>query len=289
MRRLVMIFACIGLVFFSISSVQAEVKTYIKKTTYQAGELDTEFSSQVIAKARVKQMILDGMAKTAEGWSKSMGFPFSRDLAMPLFPCLVNIKPAKEKWKNGTYTYKATAKTDLGSVLRDLGGLTANTALTADIFANHAAGEEALREIEQINAGIASSGTRTGKQDAYNNAVNRLHASDWYERARFLMFSGKSQEAIGAYSKVIEYDEDRASAYVNRGALYLQLLDDRKLALTDLMKANQLYFNKASELRRTKDYLGCVANLNGALMARPKDADALFQRAYSDRERAGAR
>ena len=280
MKQLITILVCLGLVFFSFSSAHAQAITYTKEVTYQAGELDNEFSSRVIAKAQVKQMILDDLADAAEKMSKAYDFPFYRGYGIPLFSCLIKIETVKETWKNRNLYYKAKTKTNLGNVLGDLRKFTDKKNTTAQISDNRETAKKALSEIEQINADVASSGDISGKQDAYNIAVNRLHATDWYEIARFSGFAGESQQAIDAYSKVIEYDPKRAVAYVNRGTLYLSFQKDKQLAVADFYKANQLYFNKAVDNGKAKNYQGCVANLDDALMLNPEDADAYFQRAY---------
>jgi tetratricopeptide (TPR) repeat protein len=304
MKQFIMIFICLGLIFFSFSPAYAAARTFTQDYTYKAGPLDNEFTSRVIAKAEAKNLILDTIAETAGNRQKAEGIRTSvtynsdtfREQAenmlkanhlpnittynVAMLSCMTKIDTVKEKWDNRSFYYKARVKTNIDNVLIDFGKIRNNKLPTGDILANRAAATEELQKIKRINANLDSSSDQKSRQEIYNQAVNRLHATDLFEAARFLVFAGDSQKAIDKYTKAIEYDPTMGIAYHNRGALYLGFKKDKQLAGADFFKANQLYFNKAVDHRKAKNYMGCVANLDGALLLNPKDADAYFQRAY---------
>lgn len=279
MKQLITIFACIGLVCFSIASVQAETRLFTQSVTYQSGSQDNAFSSEVIARAQAKQAILERMAAASESLSKRYKFPFSRESSIPLFSCMVDVKTAKGKWKNGKYYLKARTRTDMGAILADLGTFGAKKIPTQDIYANYSTGHQALEEIEAMNGNPTDPSGKAGRQEAYDKAINTLHAVDWYGRARFAGFSGDLDGAIEAYAKAIEYNPELADAYRFRGQLYIAHLKDRKKGVTDLGTAMDLYFKDAVGHRKSKAYQKCVDSLDTILGIDSKNPDAYYQRA----------
>jgi len=280
MKQLITALVCLGLVIFSFSSAYAAARTFTGAYTHKAGPLDNEFTSRVIAKAEAKNLILEEMAKIANNKLKALGFPVIPDYSISMLSCLTKIDTVNEKWDNHSFYYKARVKTNIDNVLLDFKKIAETKFPIVDILASRAAATEELQKIKQINANLDSSSDQESQQEIYSQAVNRLHATDLFEAARFLVFAGDSQKAIDKYTKAIEYDPTMGIAYHNRGALYLGFKKDKQLAGADFSKANQLYFNKAIDNRKAKNYMGCVANLDGALLLNPKDADAYFQRAY---------
>ena len=280
MKRPVIGLICIGLILFSISHAHAQARTFTEEYTYKAGPLDNEFSSRVIAKAEARNLILDEMAEISANKLKSWGIPVDHTYNIAMLSCLTKANIAGEKWIDRSFSYEAKVKTNLDRVLGDFGTIGTSGHPTADILANRTAAVAALSETKRINADLASSADQESQRDTYAQAVNRLHATDWFEIARFSGFAGESEEAIDGYTKAIEYDPEMATAFLNRGSIYLSSQENRKLAAADLNTAKRLYFNKAVDLRKAKKYPGCVANFDDVLKINSKDAEAYFQRAY---------
>lgn len=279
MKQLFSILICLGSIFLSFSYALGEVRTFTKEYTYKSGPLDNEFSSQVIAKAYVKNMILDSMGTRAKGLLEKWGYPYNAEYTKAMMSCMSKVKVAKEKWENRDYYYKARTRSNVTSILTDFGTISEKEIPTGDILANHAIANEALKEIERINGNLAASPEEAGKQEAYDLAVNNLHAADWYERARFAGFSGEDDSAIDAYAKVIEHNPKFAAAYQQRGQLYINHLKDTNKGLADLSTAMQLYYSSAMGQQRLKEYQTCVGSLDAVLRISSKDPDVYYLRA----------
>ena len=262
MKRPVIGLICIGLILFSISHAHAQARTFTEEYTYKAGPLDNEFSSRVIAKAEARNLILDEMAEISANKLKSWGIPVDHTYNIAMLSCLTKANIAGEKWIDRSFSYEAKVKTNLDRVLGDFGTIGTSGHPTADILANRTAAVAALSETKRINADLASSADQESQRDTYAQAVNRLHATDWFEIARFSAFSNTLVRIRVPLSKVLSSQENR------------------KLAAADLNTAKRLYFNKAVDLRKAKKYPGCVANFDDVLKINSKDAEAYFQRAY---------
>lgn len=280
MKRPTIIFVCFGFIFLVVASARAQAEAYTKDVTYKTCELDSAFSSQVIAKEQVKQRIFDELADISEDWSKKYkSFTFSRESGIPMFSCLINIEAVEEKRDDGSLYYKAEAKTQLAKVLENIGLLKDGEYPITDIIANRAVANQALREIEQIKAEVAASGNKDDKQATYDGAVNRLHAADWYEKASLSLFSEEFDQAIDAYTKAIEYNPRLVIAYQKRAGLYHRHLKDDAKAATDIWRASRVYYDRGIDSLHSKNYQECLENLDNSIKLYTKDAEAHYHRA----------
>jgi tetratricopeptide (TPR) repeat protein len=77
------------------------------------------------------------------------------------------------------------------------------------------------------------------KQGQYNQAVNRLSATDWFDKGYTYLAAEKYQDAINAYTRAIELDPKFAPAYNNRGVSY-NVLGNHNQAIADHTRAIEL-------------------------------------------------
>lgn len=279
MRYFVVSLIVMGLLFSAVIPAGAASRNYIEEIKYVAGKYDNEFSSGVIAKEQVKRMLLNEMAEDALKKSSVPGLSESKANYIAEFSACVFIEPLTENWENGTYHYKAKIRADINAIINDVRALKEAGGDMDDILANRAMADHALKCVERIQEKAASRMDDPEIKEEYDRAVIQLHAADWYEKARFSGFAGKLQEAIDAYSKVIECNPDLALAYYNRGYLCLTHLKDKEKALSDYSMANQLFYNDAIGHLKSKRYEECVESLNYAIVVNPQDAEAFYQRA----------
>ena len=123
MNKFFPVFTCIGLIFLMLSSAYSASQTYTQDVTYRSCALDNALSSQVIAKEQVKQKLLGELGDTAEDWSKKYKFEFSRDSAIPVVSCLVEIETVEERQDGPDLYYKARTESDLATVLQSIGAI----------------------------------------------------------------------------------------------------------------------------------------------------------------------
>ena len=82
---------------------------------------------------------------------------------------------------------------------------------------------QALGEIDALRQELAAAEVTKEKREEYKEAVNKLEATNWFERGQYLTFSGNYPEALMAYDMVVVLRPNDAKAYSNRGAVYVQL------------------------------------------------------------------
>jgi len=278
-KQLVAFLVGVGLAFASVPSALGELRSYTRKYTYEASPLDSEFSGQVIAKAYVKGMILDAMGLSAKALLEGWGYPYDAEYTKAMMSCLSEVKVLKEKRQGNRFLCKARTRADITRILMDFGTFEKEQIPKHDILASREAANAALLAIEEMKKNLASSAGEAGNQEAYNGAVNRLHAADWYERARYAGFTKDYDEAFDAYTKTIELNPEFAGAYHFRGLLYGSYRNERGKARSDLDTAAKLYCRYAARQRESEAYGSCVGVLGMVLRITREDPDVYYERA----------
>lgn len=95
---------------------------------------------------------------------------------------------------------------------------------------------QALGEIDALRQELAAAEVTKEKREAYKEAVNKLEATNRFERGQYLTFPGNYPEALRAYDRAVVLRPYDAKAYSNRGAIYVQL-GNYERAVKDLDRA----------------------------------------------------
>lgn len=281
MKHFIAFVVCVGLVLGSFPSALGESRLFTGKHTYEASPLDNEFSSRVIARAHAKNAILDKMGPRAEALLKRWGFPYNEGYTKSMMSCMTKVKTVKEKQRGSKYSSEVRTKANISKILQDLGTFDRQNIPREDIFANRAVAAEALKEIEEIRKSAD-----TGNQAAYDGAVKKLHATDWYEQARYAGFVRDYDEAFEAYSKTIEFNPKFAGSYYYRGLIYRSHLKKPEEAAEDLETATELFLKYAVAQRDLKAYDRCVGGLDILIRIDTASPEAYYERAtcYTGKE-----
>lgn len=112
----------------------------------------------------------------------------------------------------------------------------------------------------------------------YTNAlrIDPNNKNALYARAKLFQDLGKTEEAIAAYSKILETDKTCDNCYYNLGALYLEVKKDPKKALEQFTRAIEVnpnyveaYFARGYTYSKLKDKESAKADYNMCLKIQP--------------------
>lgn len=269
--------------------------TITRKHIYHLSGLDNQFTGKAIAWEQVKDSILNelvalitekataGKGRSREVSTKSTdisyeSLPSGKDIKT-LLPGIVSIEQTGEDW--GEETLILSAKTNFAPVqiASALVMISEKQPLFDEISAMRALAIETMNEIKRIQKEVPKSGKSTALNQRYLDAVHRLIATDWYEKARNSVLRGQFQQAIDAYTNAIESSPGLAIAYRNRGVLYQGYLKDKPRAIADFNMALQAYCNDALDHMKSKEYEECIEDIEAALKLNANSGHAYYQRA----------
>jgi tetratricopeptide (TPR) repeat protein len=276
----------VGLVCFSISADFAfgETKIFVEEYTYQASEADSNFSSRVIALEKVKRLLLDKLGTYLESETEVRNFHLTKDQIVILTAGIVSAEIIDEKWDGKTYYLKAKITADPKDVAKAINKLRQDRQKTRELEETRKRADEALGEVEKLKKELAIARAEKLNLREYNEAINRLSATDWVDKGYALVTFGKNQEAVEAFTRAIELDPKNGKIYYNRGGVYGRLEDYRR-AIRDFDRAIELnpqlaeaYTDRGVAYEMLGDHRQAVRDYDKAVELKPKD-----ERAYVNR------
>jgi len=217
----------------------AEIKTFVEEYTYQASEADSKISSRVIALEQVKRLLLEKLGTYLESETEVKNFQLTKDQIVILTAGIVGAEIIDERWDGKTYSLRAKITADPKEVIKSIDLLRQDRQKTKELEETRKKADEALREVEKLRKELEVAKAGKTEQGQYNEAVNRLSATDWCEKGNVLAERGKWKEAMEAFTKAIELDPKGSLAYGLRGITYYAL-DNYKQAVDDLNAAIKL-------------------------------------------------
>jgi tetratricopeptide (TPR) repeat protein len=262
-KKIVLYLTCFSL-FFAAVPLHAETKTFVREYTYEAGEIDSKISCRAIALEQVKRLLLEELGTYVESVTVVRNYQIAKDEITTLTAGIVQTTILEENWDGKEYWLKAKITADPDDVASSIEKLRNNQQLVKDLAEARDEASQALREIDALRQELAAAEVTKEKREEYKAAVNKLEATNWFERGQYLTFSGNYPEALRAYDRVVVLRPYDAKAYSNRGAIYVQLGNyeravkdlDRAVALnpknrTSLYNRNLVY-KKLQETRPVK-------------------------------------
>ena len=226
------------LIFFLFHTlpVFAEPQTFIQEYTYEAGEMDSKVSSRAIALEQVKRLLLEELGTYLESETVVKDYRLDQDKITSLTAGIVQTTILEEKWNGRTYWLKAKIVADPDEVAVSMDRLRNNRQMAGELAQARQEAVEALEEVELLKEELVQVSADQEKQKQYDEAVNQLIATDWFEKGHAYNMAGQYQEAARAYEKVIVLKPNDAKAYSNRGVVYIRL-GNYQQAVRDLDRA----------------------------------------------------
>ena len=293
-KRLVL---SITLVFlFTLANLAfAETKIFIEEYTYQASEADSKLSSRAIAFEQVKRLLLERLGTYLEAETEVKKFQLTKDQIITLTAGIVRAEIMDERWDGKTYYLRAKISADPNGVANSIESLRQDRQKIKELEETRKKADEALREVERLRKELETAKAEKPNLNQYNEAVNSLSATDWFEKGYALGNSGKWHEAIEANNKAIELNPTFVTAYNNRGNAYASLGDHRQ-AIKDYDRAIGLdskyasaYNNRGNAYFALGDNRQAIRDFDKAIELNPNFAWAYYNRGVAYRGIGGSR
>ena len=272
----------------------AETKIFIEEYTYQASEIDSKVSCRAIALEQVKRRLLEKLGTYLESHTEVSNFQLTKDQITSLTAGIVLAEILEEKWDGEKFWLKAKIAADPNGVTKTIDDFRKDLQKTRDLERVRAEADEYLRENEQLRKELLSTKGNIEKLKKYNENINKLMATDWYEKGSSICVTNK-EGAVEAFSKAIELNPKMAEAFVFRGMTYLVLLKHRE-ALDDFDKAIELietlpaqegislaYSLRAMGHAKIKNYEKAINDSNRAIRLCPSSDGSGLSFAYVSR------
>jgi tetratricopeptide (TPR) repeat protein len=181
----------------------AETKIFVEEYTYQASEYDSKVSCRALALEQVKRLLLEKLGTYLESETEVKNFQLTRDQIIILTAGIVSTEIIDERWDGKTYSLKAKIAADPKEVIKSIDLLRQDRQKTKELEETRKKADEALREVEKLKKELEIARAGKTEQDQYNEAVNRLSATDWFDKGYALGIAGRHQEAMEAFSRAI--------------------------------------------------------------------------------------
>jgi tetratricopeptide (TPR) repeat protein len=271
--------------FFSMANLAfAETKVFVEEYTYQASEYDSKVSCRALAIEQVKRLLLEKLGTYLESETEVKNFRLTKDQIVILTAGIVRAEIIDERWDGKTYYLKAMITADPKDVANSIDKLRQDRQKTKELEETRKKADEALKEVERLKRELETAKAGKTEQEQYKAAVNRLSATDWFNKGLASGTSAKHQEAMEAFSKAVELDSKYAWAYMNRGIAYGKLGDYRQ-AIRDYDRVIQLdtkyaaaYSNRGVAYGKLGDYRQAIRDFERAIQLNPNDAIAYNNR-----------
>jgi tetratricopeptide (TPR) repeat protein len=276
----------VGLVGFFMSANFAfgETRVFVEEYAYQASEADSKLSSRVIALEQVKRLLFEKLGTYLESEPEIKNFHLTKDQIVIFSAGIVSAEIMNEKWDGKTYSLKAKITADPKDAAKAINKLRQDRQKTKELEEARKKADEALGEVEKLKKELSRAKTETLNLGGYNEAINRLSATDWVDRGYALVTSGKNREAVEAFTRAIELDPKNGKIYYSRGGVYGRLEDYRR-AIKDFDRAIELnaklqeaYTERGVAYGMLGDYQQAIREYDKAVELNPKD-----ERAYVNR------
>jgi len=262
----------------------AETKVFVEEYTYQASEYDSKVSCRALALEQVKRLLLEKLGTYLESETEVKNFQLTKDQIVILTAGIVAAEILDERWDGKTYYLKAKIMAEPKDVASSIDKLRQDRQKTKELEETRKKAEAALREIERLKKELEIAKAGKAEQAQYKKAVDRLSATDWFDKGYALGIAGRNQEAMEAFRRAIELSPKDAEAYSNRGVIYGNLGDHRQ-AIRDHDRAIELnprlagaYINRGSAYADLGNHGQAIRDFNKAIELDPKYAWAYANR-----------
>jgi tetratricopeptide (TPR) repeat protein len=274
--------AFVAFLALSTNTALAKSVTFQREYTYQASEADSKLTCRAIVLEQIKRLLLEELGTYLEAQTEVKNYQLSKDQITTLTAGIVQTEIVDEKWDGREYQLKAKITADPAQVAKSLDDLRKDHQKTKELEELRKKAEQASKEIERLKSELTSlkGKSDTKKLQQYNQAVNKLSALDWAERAYALASSGDCDGAIEASNMAIRLDPYNSTYYDNRAFCY-GIKGQLTKALADLNKAIELdprndhaYENRGYGYSSMGQHEKALADLNKAIEINPDNSRA---------------
>ena len=226
-------------ILWSAQVATAEIKTFTKEYTYEAGELDSKVTSRANALDQAKRMLLEELGVFLFSQTEVVNSKLTKDQITSITAGIVAAIIIDEKWDGHKYWLRAKIDADPSVVQQTIEVITNDTKKTKELEGAQKRVEQLTKDLEAVKKDLASNPQE--RQKRYTKIVNQKQSVDWVTKF-FNVFDEKksfsdNKEALDAINKAIELDPEYLVPYVMRAMLYGEVAKDYQRATEDMTTA----------------------------------------------------
>ena len=206
MRRFIFYSALSLMILIFCTPALAEVKTFIKKYTYQASDFDSRISSRTIALEQVKRLLLEELGTYLEGSTEVKNFQLSMDKILALTAGIVRTQIVEEKWDGKTYWLRAEVKADPENIAKSIDALRKDQKKAEGLEEAKKKSDDALKEVEKLRGEIKELKDDIKAREKYLQSVEALspRSSSAQEESSKTKQVSKSKQSLSSPRSSLE-------------------------------------------------------------------------------------
>ncbi len=163
--------------FIAAQQAKAELKTFVRSYTYEAGEADSKLTSRAIALEQAKRELLEELGTYLESYTEVNKYQLTKDQIIVLTAGVVKTSILGEDWNGKQYKLTAKIETDPQKVAEEIGKIRDDRKKAKELEEVKAKLDRALQETERLNRKLAeakSDQERTVYREAYTQQSDVL-------------------------------------------------------------------------------------------------------------------
>ena len=211
----------------------AEIKTFTKEYTYEAGELDSKVTSRFNALEQVKRLLLEELGAFLTSHTEVTNSQLIKDQISTITAGIVSAVILDENWDGKQYWLKAKIEADPTIVQQAIEVIRNDKQKSDELEIARIRIEKLTKELEEVKSSPTT--TPEVKKQRYDEIVKNKSATDWFIRA---LITDKTESLI-ALNKAIEIQPKYVDALYYRSLLTMK--DNPRKALDDVIKAIEYF------------------------------------------------
>jgi len=250
----------------SFSPALAELKTFIKEYTYQAGEYDSKVTCRTLALEQVKRLLLEELGTYLESETTVQNYHLSKDQITVITAGIVQTNIIDEKWDGNSYWVKVEISSDPQELSKSINRVLGNAQLLKQLEVAKKKADDALNELEKLKKRKPTGANKLATKNKYQKEVNELSNSDEWLKDFTLLLEAGSDIDKGKYDSAILTAEtiinkkgvdswNLAQAYLIKGFAYKQKQMFPE-ALESLQKSQTIFKPDSAFIPRTHTFIG---------------------------------
>lgn len=201
-------------------------RAFTKDHTYQAQGSDNELSCKVIARAQVKNNLLEDLATYLENETQVRNMQLTHAQMVAVTGGIVRMEVVEEKWNGSECYIRTKLAADSRTVVKGFDLISQDRRKVIELVRIRERAENLLKQIERTIHPLERTKANVNekvKSSNYSGLVKELMSIDSFEQGYSLEVSGNYSGAMAAFNKALELHPRLAEAYYHRGYASMML------------------------------------------------------------------
>jgi len=230
-------------IFLTMSFLYAEIETFTRDYTYNAGDEDSKNSSRAAALVQVKKLLLEEVGTYIESRSVVENNMLTKDKIIAICAGITKTEILSEDWSGKTYTMQAKIQIDQDDVLKNLNRIAQDSSKTNELKEQYDKVQKALADNERLSIELAATKDELQREKLsklYEANTNTLSLSEWFDKGNDASYKGDYELALECYKKAIDINPKVAEVWYNAGQVFINK-KDYDSAIKCYKKAIEIY------------------------------------------------